>query len=77
VVTGNPGMDDYVQHGVTGLLVPPGDVDALSRAVNSLLDDPDLAHEMGVAAAATVNHRFTTDHLALSLADLLRKAASD
>jgi glycosyltransferase involved in cell wall biosynthesis len=70
-------MDDYIEHGVSGLLVPPGDVDALSRAVNSLLDDPDRAHGMGVAAAANVRHRFTTDHLASRLADLLWKTASD
>ena len=77
VATGNPGMDDYIQHGVTGLLVPPGDVVALSGAVNSLLDDPDRAYAMGVAAAANVRHRFTTDHLASRLADLLWKAAAN
>jgi glycosyltransferase involved in cell wall biosynthesis len=77
VASANPGMDDYIEHGVSGLLVPPGDVDALSRAVNSLLDDPDRAHGMGVAAAANVRHRFTTDHLASRLADLLWKTASD
>jgi glycosyltransferase involved in cell wall biosynthesis len=76
VATGNPGMDDYIQHGITGLLVPPGDVDALSKAVSSLLDDPDRAHGMGVAAAADVRHRFTTNHMATRLADLLWKTAA-
>lgn len=75
VASANPGMDDYIQHGVTGLLVPPGDVEALSKAVNSLLDDPDYAHGMGVAAAAQVRNQFTSDHMASRLADLLWKTA--
>lgn len=75
VATAHPGMDDYIQHGTTGLLVPPGDVDAFSRAVNSLLDDPDRAFEMGVAAASQVRERFTTDHMATRLACLLRRVA--
>lgn len=77
VASANPGMDDYIEHGVTGLLVPPYDVDALSISVNSLLDDPDRAHEMGVAAAAKVRHRFTSDHMASRLSDLLWKAAAN
>lgn len=38
-----------VEHERTGLLVPPGDVDALARAVTRLLDDPDLAARLGAA----------------------------
>jgi glycosyltransferase involved in cell wall biosynthesis len=77
VASANPGMDDYIQHGVTGLLVPPNDADALAKAINSLLDDPDRAHVMGVAAAANVRNRFTTDHMASRLAELLWKAAAN
>lgn len=76
VATLNPGMDDYVEHGVTGLLVPPGDVGALSGAVNLLLDDPSRAREMGMAAAARVRQRFTSDHMASKLADLLLRTAA-
>jgi len=36
--------------GGTGLLVPAGDVDALARALTALLDDPDAACGMGIAA---------------------------
>jgi glycosyltransferase involved in cell wall biosynthesis len=32
-----------VQHGKTALLVPPGDVDAMTKAVIRVLEDPDLA----------------------------------
>jgi glycosyltransferase involved in cell wall biosynthesis len=38
-----------VVRGVTGLLVPVGDVDALARALDTLLSQPALAAEMGAA----------------------------
>lgn len=45
------GLPDVVSDGVTGLLVPPGDVAALSRALTSLVTDPTRARGMGRAAA--------------------------
>jgi len=35
---------------VTGLLIPPGDPQAIARAVVELLDDPDRRRRMGVSA---------------------------
>ncbi len=37
---------DYVQDGVHGYLIEPGDVDALAQAINRILDDPQRALEM-------------------------------
>ena len=76
VASAQPGMDDYIKHGVNGLLVPPGDIEALSKAINSLLDDPDRAEQMGVAGAQQVRNRFTTEHMVSKLADLLWKVAA-
>jgi glycosyltransferase involved in cell wall biosynthesis len=39
-----------VRNGVSGLLVPPGDPDALGTAVARLLKDPALAADLGAAA---------------------------
>ena len=41
------GLPDTVQHGETGLLVPPGDPAALATAVAELLADPRTRREMG------------------------------
>ncbi|MBR7839685.1 glycosyltransferase, partial [Actinospica durhamensis] len=43
------GLRDIVEHGVTGLLVPPGDPGALTAALDCLLDDPVRRSRMGAA----------------------------
>ena len=72
VVTDNPGVSDYVQHGETGLLVPPADADAMAAAIRALLLDEDMRVEMGRRAAAVARERFTTKVMARHLAELLR-----
>ncbi|KXP01243.1 glycosyltransferase family 4 protein [Tsukamurella tyrosinosolvens] len=72
VVTDNPGVSDYVQHGVTGLLVPPGDTDAMATAIRTLLIDEDMRLEMGRRAAAATRERFTTKVMAHHLAEMIR-----
>jgi glycosyltransferase involved in cell wall biosynthesis len=74
VVTDTPGMSDYVEHGKTGLLVPPGDRDALADAIHGLLGDPDRAFEMGRAGRAAVEQRFTTAAQAQALARIVDAA---
>lgn len=44
------GLPEMVEHDHTGLLVPPGDVQALARSLTSLLSDPARVQRMGTAA---------------------------
>ncbi|MGP8246936.1 MAG: glycosyltransferase family 4 protein [Bryobacteraceae bacterium] len=50
VVTNIRGCREAVVHGETGLVVPPRDGEALTRAVEYLIDNPDAAGRMGRAA---------------------------
>ncbi len=43
------GLPEVVLDGITGLLVPPGDINALAEAMFSLLTDPQLRIQMGQA----------------------------
>jgi glycosyltransferase involved in cell wall biosynthesis len=50
-------------HGVTGLLVPPRDPDALAQALNTLLDDETLRTSLGRAARQRVEREFTAERM--------------
>jgi glycosyltransferase involved in cell wall biosynthesis len=49
-----PGIRDVVVDGVHGVLVPPGDPDALAEAVDRLLRDVELRERLRAAARARV-----------------------
>lgn len=52
------GVPEIVADGETGILVPPGDVEAMAEAVKSLLSDPDRRREMGAAGRRRVEACF-------------------
>lgn len=58
VATSVGGVPDLIKDHETGLLVPPGDPDALANAIVLLLDDPQLAGSLGSRAEIAV----TRDH---------------
>ena len=53
------GIPDWLDHEVTGLLVPEQDVAGLAGAVTSLLTDPGRALRMGSAGHEQVQRRFS------------------
>ncbi|MFN3202026.1 MAG: glycosyltransferase family 4 protein [Bradymonadia bacterium] len=61
VVASNAGaLSEHIEHGITGLLVPPGDAGALVEALGTVLDDADLARSLGGHAAARAQgHRWS------------------
>ena len=63
-----------VEDGVTGVLTPPGDVDALVAALEPLMRDPAAAAAMGKRARARVEEKFSLDAEARQIADGLPHA---
>ncbi len=53
---------DVVRDGVEGLIVRPGDVDAIAGALQHLYQNPEIVERMGAAARARVVENFTWDH---------------
>jgi glycosyltransferase involved in cell wall biosynthesis len=51
------------QNGVTGITVPPCDVDALAESVSLLLSQPELAARYGLAARRRVEQEFATERM--------------
>lgn len=49
------GLQDIVEDGVTGVLVPPGDAGALAGALRRLLSDPTERSRLGAASRAAVS----------------------
>ena len=62
-----------VEDGVTGILAPPGDVDALVAALEPLMRDPSVASAMGARARARVVDKFSLDAEAAGIAAVYRR----
>jgi mannosyltransferase len=61
-----------VEDGVTGILTPPGDVDALVAALEPLMRDPASCGAMGKRARARVLEKFSLDAEAAAIAEVYR-----
>ncbi|SON56987.1 Spore coat protein SA [Hartmannibacter diazotrophicus] len=60
IASAHGGSLETVVDGETGLLVPPGDADALREAIRSLIDDPQRRQRIGEAGRRRVLAEFTT-----------------
>lgn len=72
IVSGRSGsLPEIVDHGVHGLLVEPGDVEAHARAFLELASDPELRTRMGRAGWRRARERFTLESETATLRKLL------
>jgi glycosyltransferase involved in cell wall biosynthesis len=55
--------------GGSGLLVPPGDPEALAAALLSVLEDPDLARRLGECAREDARERFAWERIGLTIVE--------
>jgi glycosyltransferase involved in cell wall biosynthesis len=58
IASGIGGIKDIVEHGRSGLLVPPGDPDALASAIETMIRDPEKARAMAAEGRADARMRF-------------------
>lgn len=63
VVSDVGGAAEAVTEGITGFVVPRGDVQALGERLRTLAEDPAKRAEMGIAARSRYEESFTFDHM--------------
>ena len=74
ISTSTGGVTEIVRDGENGLLVPPGDPDALAAAVRRYFDDPALQERLRGAARDSVK-RFSPERIYGRLEEILESAA--
>lgn len=73
VATAVAGVPEAVEHGVTGLLVPPEDADALARALGELARDPERRRLLGEAGRRKLEGELAIPGIAAAYLDLWRE----
>jgi glycosyltransferase involved in cell wall biosynthesis len=70
------GIPAVISHERTGLLVPPGDAGALADALRRLLDRPEWATQLGVAASHSVDSRYGSVSMVHAIESIFAEALS-
>lgn len=65
------GAVDIIENGSTGLLVPPDDIDALEKAIFSLVETPEKIRSLGQAARTHVKEKFSFSQMHQQLGEAL------
>lgn len=76
VATAVGGNAEIVEHGRTGLLVPPGDDGALAGAIIDLLDDPQRASSLGQAARRKFLAEFTLERMVSRYVEIYERCSA-
>jgi len=64
VATSVGGLPEVIENGQQGLLIPPGDLEALTTALRILLERPERRASLGAAAAARARECFDASRMA-------------
>lgn len=76
VATAVGGLPEMIDHGRTGLLVESGSASAIADALLGLLNDPNLAHELG-ANAKLASSSFGAEQMNAQMLDVYTKLFDD
>jgi len=70
IASASPGVSEYIRHGVSGLVVPVGDVRAMREAIVRLWEDPALTEQMGRRNRQWAEAEMSVTHYARRVAAL-------
>jgi len=71
------GIPEMIEDGESGLLVDPGDEEALAEALTGLLEDPSLVRRMGRAAKERVAQKFSPEREFEQMMQVIAKGLPD
>lgn len=74
VATNIGALPEIVEDGVSGRIIPPGDVNALAETLISLISDPALLRRYGAAGQQSARARFSQDIVTRRLGDAIRSS---
>lgn len=77
IATRVEGVNEVVQDGIHGLLVPTESPDTLAKAILQLCRDPEMRHRMGSAAGKRVRDSYTTDRMCEQYLALMRQGLGE
>jgi len=67
------GIPEFLTDNKNGLLVDPGDPEQLAQRIMTLLQDPELAEELGRCGRSLVEEKFAWPLITSQVVDLYRK----
>lgn len=71
------GAKEAVIHGKTGVLVPPGDVRILQKAIALMIEEPDMCQELGEAGRQRMQDEFSVGTMVESHIELYESLLND
>jgi glycosyltransferase involved in cell wall biosynthesis len=74
IASATGGIGDWLEDGVSGLAVAPGDARSLARALGELLADPGRQRRMGAAGRAMVAAKFSSEQHVAAIHQAYREA---
>jgi glycosyltransferase involved in cell wall biosynthesis len=73
VATWITGIPELIRHEIDGLLAPPGDAEALARAIGRLMDDDELRRSLGQRGRLRIIEKFDLHRNTECLAEIFQR----
>jgi glycosyltransferase involved in cell wall biosynthesis len=67
------GLREVVEHGRSGMIVPPANAEAIASAIGQLAESAELRSQMGAAARARVTENYSMEKMAARTLALYRE----